>query len=45
MKELLFIPILITSLFMAGCGTASKAYRVVDPRDIDKQKLSRTKAY
>ena len=44
MKELILVPLLITSLFMAGCGTASKAYRVVDPRDIDKQSLSRTKA-
>lgn len=25
---------------MAGCGTASKAYRVMDPRDINKRTLS-----
>lgn len=29
-------------LFLASCGTASKAYRVVDPRDINKDKLSKT---
>jgi len=45
MKKSIWIPLLILSLFTAGCGTATKAYRVVDPRDINKQNLSKTKAY
>ena len=45
MKNLIFIPILLISVLLAGCGTASKAYRVMDPRDINKQSLSKTKAY
>ena len=45
MKNSISIPILLISIFLAGCGTASKAYRVMDPRDINKQSLSKSKAY
>jgi hypothetical protein len=45
MKNNFYILLLLTSIFAAGCGTATKAYRVVDPRDINKQSLSKTKTY
>lgn len=32
--------IIIISLLITGCGTASKAYRVMDPRDVDKRSLA-----
>ena len=40
-----YISLLVISIIAAGCGTATKAYRVVDPRDINKQILSKSKAY
>ncbi len=45
MKSSFFIPLIIISILLGSCGTASKAYRVVDPRDINKQSLSKSKAY
>lgn len=33
--------ILAISLLLGGCGTASKAYRVIEPREIDKESLAR----
>lgn len=32
--------ILIICLLLSGCGTATKAYRVMEPRDIDKRSLA-----
>ena len=35
---------LILMILLAGCGTASKAYRVMDPKDVNKDKLSKMPA-
>jgi len=45
MKNTIYISLFIISLFAAGCGTATKAYRVMDPRDVNKESLSKTKTY
>lgn len=39
-------PFLLIALLilLAGCGTASKAYRVMDPKDINKDNLSKASA-
>lgn len=43
MRNLTYIIIYLASVALAGCGTATKAYRVVDPYELNKQKLSETK--
>jgi len=43
MKIVIYILLLVTSLIAAGCATATKAYRVVDPHHIHKENLSKTK--
>jgi len=42
MKIVIYIFLLVTSLVAAGCATATKAYRVVDPYHIHKENLSKT---
>ena len=42
LKDLIYIVIYITAVTLAGCGTATKAYRVVDPYELNKRKLSQT---
>ena len=32
----------MASVIMAGCGTAAKAYRVVDPQKLNKEQLSKS---
>lgn len=38
MKELLLI--ILAAIFLSSCGTATKAYRLVNPHDINRKELS-----
>lgn len=42
MRNLHYLVLFIASVTISGCGTAAKAYRVVDPYKLNKQQLSKT---
>ena len=40
MKYLVYSTLLIACIYLSGCGTTTKAYRVVDPYKLNKEQLS-----